>query len=65
VLVNALNGLILPLTLGVCLIVARNKRIMGEDYRHPVWLWVLGLIAALASAWVGVTSLGTLADLFK
>ena len=37
----------------------------GEDYRHPVWLWVLGLIAALASAWVGVTSLGTLADLFK
>ena len=65
VLVSALNGLILPLTLGVCLIVARNKRIMGEDYRHPVWLWVLGLIAALASAWVGVTSLGTLADLFK
>ena len=65
VFVSALNGLILPLTLGVCLIVAKNKRIMGEEYRHPIWLWALGLIAALASAWVGVTSLGTLADLFK
>ncbi len=38
VLAGALNGLILPITLGVCLIASQKKSIMGQDYRHPVWL---------------------------
>ena len=65
VFVSALNGLILPMTLGVCLVAAKNKRIMGEEYRHPMWLWALGILAALASAYVGVTSLGGLVNLFQ
>lgn len=65
VFVSALNGLILPMTLGVCLVAAKNKRIMGEEYRHPMWLWALGVLAALASAYVGVTSLGGLVNLFQ
>ncbi len=65
VFVSALNGLILPMTLGVCLVAAKNKRIMGEEYRHPMWLWTLGAVAAFASAYVGVTSFGGLVNLFQ
>ena len=64
VLASALNGLILPLTLGVCLIASQSKRIMGEEYKHPVWLLVLGAIVVLAAAYVGVTSLFSLKTLF-
>ncbi len=64
VLAGAVNGLILPISLGVCLVAAKNKRIMGEDYRHPTWLFVLGIIVVLVAAYVGVTSLGNLANLF-
>ena len=64
VLAGAVNGLILPISLGVCLIAAKNKKIMGEDYQHPTWMWVLGVIVVLVAAYVGVTSLGNLANLF-
>lgn len=63
VLASALNGLILPLTLGVCLIAAKNRRIMGNDYRHPTWLLALGVLVVLAAAYVGFTSLGSLVNL--
>ncbi len=64
VLAGALNGLILPISLGVCLVASKNKRIMGENYKHPTWLFVLGIIVVLVSAYVGITSLGNLANLF-
>ena len=64
VLAGALNGLILPVSLGVCLAASRNRKIMGEDYRHPTWLFVLGILVVLVSAYVGITSLSRLATLF-
>lgn len=64
VLAGALNGLILPITLGVCLIAAKKKSIMGEDYKHPAWLLILGIVVVIASAYLGVTSLGNLGQLF-
>ena len=64
VLAGAVNGLILPISLGVCLVASKNKRIMGEDYKHPTWLFVLGIIVVLVAAYVGITSLGNLANLF-
>lgn len=64
VLAGALNGLILPITLGVCLIAAKKKSIMGEDYKHPGWLLILGIVVVIASAYLGVTSLGSLGQLF-
>ncbi|WP_290591025.1 divalent metal cation transporter [Alicyclobacillus sp.] len=64
VLVGSLNGLILPLTLLTMLIAAANRRIMGEDYRHPVWLYVFGIIALIATAYAGISSLGNIASLF-
>lgn len=64
VLAGALNGLILPITLGVCLLASQKKRIVGDDYRHPVWLLVLGVVVVLLSAYLGITSLSGLGQLF-
>lgn len=64
VLAGALNGLILPVTLSVCLVASQKKDIMGKDYKHPVWLLFLGIIVALAAAYIGITSLKNLGNLF-
>ena len=37
---------------------------MGEDYKHPTWLLILGIIVVLVAAYVGITSLGNLRNLF-
>lgn len=49
VLVGALNGLILPLALGVMLIAAHRPDIVG-DYQHSRWLTVFGTVVSLAMA---------------
>ena len=64
VLAGALNGLILPITLGVCLIASQKKTIMGTDYRHPLWLLILGIVVVIAAAYLGITSLSSLGQLF-
>ncbi|MBN6187153.1 divalent metal cation transporter [Aneurinibacillus sp. BA2021] len=52
VLVGALNGLILPLSLGVMLVAAYKTKIVG-DYKHPVWLTIFGAIIVVAMALMG------------
>ena len=64
VLAGALNGLILPITLGVCLIASQKKSIMGENYKHPIVLLILGINVVVISAYLGITSLGKLSALF-
>ena len=64
VLAGALNGLILPLTLGICLIASQKPEIMGKTYHHPTSLFVLGIIVVILSAYLGITSLGSLGKLF-
>ena len=59
VLAGAVNGLILPITLGVCLIASKKKSIMGEDYKHPTLLLILGIIVVIASAYLGITTFGS------
>ncbi len=56
VLAGAFNGLILPVTLGICLIASQKKSIMGTDYKHPVALLVLGALVVAMSAYLGVTT---------
>lgn len=64
VVAGALNGLILPLTLGVCLVASQKKELMGQDYKHPKWLLVSGIAVVLITAYLGLASLGTLGQLF-
>lgn len=59
VLAGAFNGLILPITLGICLIAAYKKSIMGADYKHPIVLTILGVIVVVLSAYMGVTTFVT------
>ncbi|WP_010647980.1 NRAMP family divalent metal transporter [Oceanobacillus massiliensis] len=64
VLAGAVNGLILPLTLGSILLAAHNPRIIG-DYKHPIWLTVFGTIVVLLTAYLGIrTLIQTLPQLF-
>lgn len=64
ILAGSLNGLILPLTLGTILIAAYRKNIVG-DYKHPTWLTVLGVIAVLATLYLGIQSLSGIAALWQ
>ena len=64
VLAGALNGLILPITLGICLVASQKKSIMGEEYHHPRWLLILGIVVVFISAYLGITSLSKLGGLF-
>lgn len=49
VLVGTLNGLILPISLGLILLAAYKTKIVG-DYKHPLWLTVIGVIVVIAMA---------------
>lgn len=56
ILVGSLNGLILPIALGVMLIAAHKKKIVG-DYKHPLWLTIFGALIVVAMALMGGYSL--------
>ena len=65
VLAGAINGLILPITLAVCLIAGKMKKIMGESYKHPMVLWILGWVVVVISGYLGVTTfVSKIASLF-
>ncbi|PAC36670.1 NRAMP family divalent metal transporter [Caldifermentibacillus hisashii] len=65
VLVGSLNGLILPIALGVMLIAAYRKKIVG-DYKHPLWMTVFGIIIVITMAAMGIYSLlNGIPQLFK
>ena len=55
-LVGSLNGLILPIALGVMLIAAHKAKIVG-DYKHPIWMTIFGVIIVIAMAWMGIYTL--------
>ncbi|WP_101842959.1 NRAMP family divalent metal transporter [Halobacillus sp. Marseille-P3879] len=56
VLVGSVNGLILPLALGVMLVAAHKAKIVGS-YKHPVWMTVFGSLVVIAMAYMGVYTL--------
>lgn len=64
VLAGAVNGLILPVTLGVMLLASRNKKIVGEEYKHPTILIVTGVVVVAIAAYMGITSLPGIMGLF-
>lgn len=65
ILAGALNGLILPIALGVMLIAAYNKNIVGS-YRHPIWMTAAGVVVVVLMAFMGgYTLLNQLPSLFE
>lgn len=64
IIAGAFNGLILPVTLGVMLIAGHQARIVGSEYKHPLWLTILGAIVVLIALYSGIQSVPTITDLF-
>lgn len=64
IVAGALNGLILPFALGTTLLAAYRRDLLGS-YRHPRWLTLLGILGVTLTAWMGVISLGQIAELFN
>ncbi|KEI01154.1 NRAMP family divalent metal transporter [Clostridium botulinum] len=56
ILVGALNGLILPITLGTMLIAAYKKSIVG-NYKHPMWMAIVGGTVVIVMTYLGVNTL--------
>ncbi|HET8601079.1 MAG TPA: NRAMP family divalent metal transporter [Segeticoccus sp.] len=66
VLAGALNGLILPIGLGVLMwVAARRASDLLGGYRYPVWLLVLGVAAWALTVYLAWESLGGIAALWK
>ena len=64
IIAGAVNGLILPITLGVMLLACRSKKIVGEEYKHPVWMIVPGVIVVLIALYSGVKAVPGILKLF-
>ena len=64
IIAGAVNGLILPISLGTMLAASKSKKIVG-DYKHPTWLFVLGLVVVVISGYVGIKAVPGILNLFK
>lgn len=65
ILAGALNGLILPLALGVILVAAYKPSIVGS-YKHPLWMTAAGVIVVVLMAFMGgYTLINQLPALFE
>lgn len=49
--VGAINGFILPISLGIMLIAAYRTKIIA-NYKQPLWLTVLGVLVVATMAWM-------------
>ncbi|WP_460014709.1 NRAMP family divalent metal transporter [Lysinibacillus sp. CTST325] len=56
ILVGALNALVLPLSLGIILVAAHKKEIVGT-YKHPRWLTVTGAIVVVLMGYLSINTL--------
>ncbi|MCE9678442.1 divalent metal cation transporter [Shewanella sp. AS1] len=54
IIAGALNGFILPVTLGIILLAARKTAIVGEAYQHPLWLSAFGWLITVVMAGMSV-----------
>ena len=63
IIAGAVNGLILPISLTCMLAASFSKKIVG-DYKHPMWLTILGLIVIVISAIVGIQAVPGIMKLF-
>ena len=63
IIAGAVNGLILPISLTCMLAASFSEKIVG-DYKHPLWLTVLGVVVILISGYVGINAVPGIMNLF-
>ena len=54
-----INGLILPVALGIILLAATRPRLMG-GYKHPGWMQIAGWLVVLVMAWMASVTIAEL-----
>ena len=64
IIAGAFNGLILPVTLGVMLFAGHKTRIVGTEYKHPMWLTILGAIVVVIALYSGIQAVPGILKLF-
>lgn len=64
VLAGSVNGLILPITLLTIILASRNKSIVGENYKHPTILIVLGIAVVILTGYAGIKALPKILTIF-
>lgn len=62
---GAINSLVLPFTMLVMLIASHSKKVMGEDYKHPVWMTVGAIVVFVLAAYLSTMNLPNLIKLFQ
>ncbi|HWZ15586.1 MAG TPA: NRAMP family divalent metal transporter [Mucilaginibacter sp.] len=60
--VGAINGFILPLSLGIMLVAAYRYKIIST-YKQPLWLTILGAMVVITMAWMSVGAIIQMMDL--
>lgn len=66
ILAGALNGVILPVGLGIMMwVAARRSGDLLNGYRYPRWLIVIGTAAWALTVYMAIGSLGGIADLWQ
>ena len=63
IIAGAINGWILPITLGAILIASKKKSVVG-DYKHPTWMLLFGIVAVIVTIVTAIFSLQDLAALW-
>lgn len=58
ILVGAINGLILPISLSSVLLGAYNKKIVGE-YKHPKWMTAFGIVVVVIMTYMSIYTILT------
>jgi len=56
VFAGAVNGIILPIALAVILIAAAKSSIM-KNYKHPVWMQIVGWVVVIVMGWMSIYSI--------
>lgn len=56
IVAGSLNGLIIPIALTMMLIASKRPDIVG-NYKHPKWLFMIGVIIVIITSLVGLNSL--------
>lgn len=64
IIAGSINGMILPLALACILLGAYRAGIVGENYRHPKILALLGWIIVVFTLWMGVQTLPNIMKAF-
>ncbi len=64
ILAGAVNGLILPISLG-CMMIGANMKKVVKEYKHPLWMQIAGWAVVCISGYLAATALPNLAKLFQ